>query len=273
MGCANDLENYLIKLKEECELRGYSKKTFDSYSSCVNKFLMFLDKSRFNMDDKGVRYYLLSLNLSINSSRLHYASLNFFFKNVLKNPFSTKAIPIKKKEKQLPKVLSKENIQQLINSTNNLKHKIIIKLLYSTGIRLSELLNLKRTDIDFDRNTVFIKGGKGKRDRITILAKSLQLDILKYYSNTNFKTKYILEGRKGKYSQKSVQKVLEALGNKIGIKTHPHMLRHSFATHLLEQGVDIRYIQKLLGHSDISTTEIYTQVSNKDISNIKNPLD
>ena len=118
-----------------------------------------------------------------------------------------------------------------------------------------------------------VKKGKGKKDRITIISDSLKLDLLKYYSKSTFNTDYIFEGRNGKYTNKSVQKVLKNLSEKTGIRVHPHMLRHSFATHLLDNGVDIRYIQKLLGHSDLKTTEIYTHVSNKDISRIKSPLD
>jgi len=205
--------------------------------------------------------------------RLQYASLRFFFSEILKKPFTTEEVPIKKKEKTLPKLLSKEQIKKLLETTNNIKHILIIKLLYSSGLRLSELLNLKRKDIDFEKNILYVRKGKGKKDRITLISENLRLDLLKYYSNNIFKTEYILEGRKGKYTQKSVQKVLNVLGKKIGLNIHPHMLRHSFATHLLDSGTDIRHIQKLLGHSDISTTEIYTHVSNKDISNIKSPLD
>ena len=205
--------------------------------------------------------------------RLKYASLRFFFSEVLKKPFTTNEIPIKKKEKILPKVISKEKIKKMIESTGNLKHKLIIKLIYSSGLRLQELIDLKRKNIDFDRNLIYIIKGKGKKDRITLISENLRLDLLKYYSNYNFSTEYIFEGRNGKYTKKSVQKVLDSLSKKIGTKITPHMLRHSFATHLLEQGTDIRHIQKLLGHSDLSTTEIYTKVSNKDLSNIKSPLD
>jgi len=137
---------------------------------------------------------------------------------------------------------------------------------------LQELINLKRTDIDFDKNLLYVRKGKGRKDRVTIISESLKLDLLKYYSHI-FSTEYVFEGRKGKYSKKSVQLILKKAGNKIKMNITPHMLRHSFATHLLEDGIDIRYIQKLLGHADLKTTEIYTQVSNRDISKIKNPLD
>lgn len=266
-------QDYLRKLKERCILKGYSNQTIKTYNYNLKKFLEFINKSKLNLNNKGVKCYLLSQNLSVNSLRLQYASLRFFFSEILKKPFTTQEVPIKKKEKQLPKVISKEKIRELINQADNLKHKIIIKLLYSSGLRLNELLNLKRSDIDFDRNIIHVKKGKGKKDRITIISDTLKLDLLKYYSKNIFKTEYVLEGRNGKYTKKSVQKVLDTLGRKINIKVHPHMLRHCFATHLLEQGTDIRHIQKLLGHNNLSTTEIYTHVANTDLQNIKSPLD
>ena len=258
-------EQYLQELKNICKLKGFSKQTISAYSYNVKRFLRFISKSSLNLNNEGVKCYLLSLNLSINSMRLQYASLRFFFSEVLKKPFTTEEVPIKKKEKSLPKVISKEKIMAMIENTSNLKHKLVIKFLYSSGLRLQELINLKRKDIDFDRNIIHIVNDKGNKDRITLLSNSIKLDLLKYYSTTNFKTEYVFEGRKEKYSKKSIQRILVDAGNKINIHIHPHMLRHSFATHLLENGTDIRHIQKLLGHSDLTTTEIYTKVSNREI--------
>ncbi len=266
-------EKYFKEITDLCALKGFSQVTIKTYLFWIKKYLDFVNKNRLNTDFNSIKYYLLSRELSINSSRLQYAAIKFFFSNILKRPFTKEDIPIKKKEKSLPKVLTREQIKNLIASTKNIKHRIAIKLLYSTGLRLSELLNLKRSDIDFEKNIVYVREGKGKKDRITIISDSLKLDILKYYSNFNFKTDYLLDGRKGKYSKKSIQKILKTAGRKIGIEIHPHMLRHSFATHLLDAGTDIRHIQKLLGHSDLKTTEIYTKVSNRDLSKIKNPLD
>ncbi len=266
-------EELLQKLKERCILRGFSKETIKSYFYNVSRFMDFLEKSGLNLKKDSVKSYLLIQNVGTNTSRLQYASISFFFREVLGKPFSFEEIPIKKKEKQLPKVISKEKIKQMIELTENLKHKLIIKLLYSSGLRLQELINLKRKNIDFEIGILNVRKGKGNKDRITLISESLKLDLLKYYSNNIFNTEYIFEGRKGKYTKKSVQKVLDLAGKKIGIKVTPHMLRHSFATHLLEAGTDIRHIQKLLGHSDLSTTEIYTHVSTKDLSKIKSPLD
>jgi len=266
-------EEYLEKIKKRCILRGFSNQTIKSYCYNVGRFLDFIKKSGLNLSSESVKSYLLIQNVGVNSSRLQYASISFFFREILNKPFSFEEIPIKKKEKQLPKVISKEKIKEMIDLTENLKHKLIIKLLYSSGLRLQELIDLKRKDIDFERGIINVKKGKGKKDRITIISDYLKLDLLKYYSNNLFKTEYIFEGRNGKYTKKSVQKVLDEAGKRIKIKVTPHMLRHSFATHLLEQGTDIRHIQKLLGHSDLKTTEIYTHVSTKDLSKIKSPLD
>ena len=147
-------------------------------------------------------------------------------------------------------------------------------MFYSSGLRLQELIDLKREDIDFYRCVINVKKGKGKKDRITLLSNFIKDDLLKYYSKYEFRSKYLFEGRNSiKYSKKSVQKILDRFGKKVGIKITPHILRHSFATHLLEAGTDIRYIQKLLGHSDLKTTEIYTHVSRKGLEGIRSPLD
>jgi len=225
------------------------------------------------MNHKSVRYYLLSLNLGINSCRLHYAALRFFFSKILKEPFTLEEVPIKKRLKQLPKVISKNDILKMISNTKNLKHKLIIETLYSSGLRLSELQNLKRKNIDFDNNTINVHLGKGKKDRITILSPSLFVDLLKYISKTDFKTSYLFEGRTGKYSKKTIQKVIEKAGKTIGIKATPHMLRHSFATHLLEQGTSIHTIKNLLGHKSVKTTQIYTKTTKLNLKEIPNPLD
>lgn len=265
--------DYLQNIKDECKLRGYSVQTAKSYIFWVSKYLRFIEKSSLNMNNNSVKYYLLSLDNSVNTNRLAHAAISFFFKNILKKPFSTLEIPAKKRPRQLPKILSKTEIMQMINSTANIKHKLVIELLYSAGLRLQELINLKRNSIDFDRNIINIRVGKGSKDRITLLSDNVKADLLKYYSNYSIASDYIFTGRNEKYTKKSVQKILENAGKIIKKRVTPHMLRHSFATHLLEQGTDIHHIQKLLGHSNMSTTQIYLHVSNEYLRNIKNPLD
>jgi integrase/recombinase XerD len=147
--------------------------------------------------------------------------------------------------------------------------------LYSSGLRLSELIHLKRDDFNFYDLTLRVNDGKGGKDRVTIFSESIKNDLLEYISKIDFRTKYLFEGRRGKYSPKTVQKIIEQSAKRANIQRviTPHMLRHSFATHLLESGTDIRIIQQLLGHSSVRTTQGYTFVSTINFSKIKNPLD
>ena len=269
-----DKEVYLQKTREMCKLRGFSSRTVKSYLYHISDFFDFISRIGLNLSNEGVKSYLLSCKLSNSSMRLKRAAIGFLFKDVLNKPIDLDKVPYQKKEKSLPKVISKEKIKELIGEIDNLKHKLMVELFYSTGLRLQELIDLKREDIDFDRNLIYVKKGKGKKDRVTLLSLFIKNDLLKYFSKYEFRNKYLFEGRSGgKYSKKSIQEILRKFGEKVGIKITPHMLRHSFATHLLESGTDIRYIQKLLGHSNLKTTEIYTYVSKKGLERIKSPLD
>jgi site-specific recombinase XerD len=266
--------NRLLKeLVNYCRLRGYSNRTVDTYSSITKAYLRYVTKKNAKLSHESVKDYLLSLTLKKNSVRLHRAALSTFFSRIIHLPFTFQEVPIQKKDNALPTVLSKTQIQEMIKHTENLKHKLIIKLLYSCGLRLSELQNLKRTDIDFDKGLVRIQQGKGNKDRYSIISESLKDDLLLYYANNTLATPYVLQGRSGKYSKKSIQKVVKQAGKRINTNATPHVLRHSFATHLLESGVSLRHIQTLLGHNSLETTQIYTHLANKDLANINNPLD
>ncbi|MBS3176455.1 tyrosine-type recombinase/integrase [Candidatus Woesearchaeota archaeon] len=252
---------------EEMRLRGFSPRTIKTYLCHVNDFLRYCGQ----YDAAKKRGYLLSLivrGLNENSVRLASAAIDFYIQTVRKEqaPF----VPLPRRRTRLPNVLSKERIMTMINALENPKHKLIIELLYSCGFRLSELLNLKKDDIDFENNVVRIHQGKGAKDRITVISKKLaeKIDHL-------VEKGLILTGRNGKYSQKSVELVIIKAAKKAGIGQNvtPHMLRHSFATHLLEQGTDIRFIQELLGHARLQTTQVYTHVASHKLKNIKNPLD
>jgi len=180
-----------------------------------------------------------------------------------------------KKEKKLPSILSKVEVRLLIDVVYNLKHKTLLALIYSGGLRIGEALNLKVNDIDSHRMLIHIKGGKGKRDRYTLLSQSFLTLLREYYKHYKPKV-YLFEGQNSKkYSTSSAQSVLRNAVLKAGIqkKVTLHTLRHSFATHLLENGTDIRYIQELLGHSSPKTTMIYTHVTENSIQNIGNPFD
>lgn len=267
-------QKILKKLNEEMVLRGFSVKTKKVYSYWC---LKYLSRSSSNLSTESIRSYLLELHkkgFSKSSIRLVVAALKFLLCSVLKIELNITDIPIPKKKKQLPKHISKDDILKLINSYKNLKHKLVVSLLYSSGLRVSELANLKRENINIDESTLFVSSGKGDKDRYTIFARSTIKDLLKYLCQTEFKTKYLFEGRNGKYTVKTIQKIIENGCNKAKInKITPHILRHSFATHLLESGTDIRLIQKLLGHSRVDTTMIYTHVTNSTLRGVKSPLD
>lgn len=266
-----DLEFWLKKTKEELDLKGFSPKTKKAYSYHIKDFLNYCNND-FHEKKKEYILYLISKKLSSESVRLASASIDFFLRNVANLKTEKISLPIRKKS--LPHVLSKDEIVKMINSTFNIKHKLIIELLYSCGLRVSELINLKYEDVDFKNRIIRINKGKGSKDRITIVS-SKTLRKLKSFGSVNNLTGKIFLGRNGKYSVKSVQKVLENAANKSKIKKKvtPHMLRHSFATHLLENGTDLRYIQALLGHARLDTTQIYTRVAKNNLKNIKNPLD
>ena len=256
---------------QECKLKGYSQKTIDTYLHHIKKYVF---------SGKQPREFLLELIEKGNSEetvRSASFAIKFYLNTIKKESSEIQDIlnnlPNLKREKKLPVVLSKEEIESLISATKNINHRLIIQICYSAGLRISEIINLKWHDIDFDRNLIHLKRAKGKKDRIVMLSLKVKDGLMNLTLN---KEGYIfLTNRSGKYTQRTIQKIIENVAIKAGIRKNitPHTLRHSFATHLLENGTDIRYIIDLLGHSDISTTLIYTKVSNKNIRNIKSPLD
>lgn len=257
------------KLIEEMKLRGFSKKTIEAYSYHVRDFIEYCCEKYENGKKRDYILCLINNGKDGSTVRLVSAAIDFYIINVLKE--HPEKVPLPKNKRKLPIIVSKENIKKMIKNTMNIKHQLIIELLYSSGIRLSELLNLKVEDIDFQNNIINVKEGKGRKDRITIVSHNTILKIKEYCGENGL----VFEGRNGKYSAKSVQMIIERARKKIGIKhkVTPHMLRHSFATHLLESGIDIRYIQSLLGHSSLRTTQIYTNVAKNKLVDIKNPLD
>lgn len=263
------------KLSEEMILKGFTNDTKKNYSYNVNRFFKWIKSNSLNLSNENVKRYFLYLNskkYDVNTIRQIQASLGFLFKQVIKVNVNFELIPLPKKKKTLPNVISKKEIEKIIQNTSNVKYKLIIEILYSSGLRLSELINLKRKDIDLYKNIIQVKQGKGKKDRITLLSKKVKDTLILYLLDNKFKTEYLFEGRNGKYSKKSIQEILKKSSKDINLIS-PHDLRHSFATHLLEQGTDIRYIQKLLGHSRLETTTIYTKVMTNKIIEIKSPYD
>ena len=271
---------YLQKFKEVLIRCRYSQRTQKIYIHQVRNFLDFLQNrspegGKIEDIDSYIYGCIKSKNYSLSTIKQIVGALNLFYREVLKqelNYFYGKAI---RRSYHLPVVLSVEEVQQIFKICKNLKHKAVLVTVYSLGLRLSEVLNLKIGDIDSDRMEINIRQAKGNRDRIVFLPESL-LKLLREYFVRYKPKKFLFEGQGGgQYSATSVQKILKKYLKlaKITKKASVHTLRHSFATHLLEQGTDIRFIQEILGHKNIATTQLYTRISKSSIKKIKSPIE
>lgn len=261
------------KLRTELKLRGFSPLTVRNYSFFVEKFLKSSGKEISGIDQDDAKKYLASLydSKSKNTIMLAAASLKFFFQEVIKKEFTDVRIP--KKDKKLPEVLTKDEVLKLLNSAETRKSRLILSLLYSSGLRVSELVHLKPQDISFTENTGWVRGGKGAKDRMFIVSPNLSGELQEYLKKRK-DAKYLFS-QDSPLTTRNVQKIVKHVRHRAEIQKRvtPHTLRHSFATHLLEAGTDIRMIQALLGHSSLNTTQLYTHISSDQIKKISNPLD
>lgn len=270
----------LIKLKNHLKLIGYSQNTIRTYSLEFAQFLYFIkDKEASLCTIEDIKSFLLycigELKLKENTLHSRINGVKFYFEEVLKQPKIALEIPRPKKHLKLPKALNTQEVKRIFENVENLKHNTILKICYGMGLRLSEIVNLKIFDIDSKAMTVHIQKGKGKKDRYVNLPESILVQLREYY--LAYKPKeYLFEGQYGgQYSKRSIQKTFKTALLKAGIQKPVgiHSLRHSYATHLLENGTDIRFIKELLGHNDIKTTLIYTNVTDKSLRKIISPLD
>lgn len=268
---------YIQTLKE----RRYSNNTILTYCDLFSQFIGYFKNDKLEeLTRKEIEdyiYYLIeSRNISHSTQNQHINAIKFYYEKVLGCPRDYYQINRPRKENRLPEVLSKAEVIRILSNTNNIKHRTILAMIYSSGLRIGELLSLKASDIDLDRKTMFIKRAKGKKDRIVKLSNNI-VPLLYTYVQEYEPKSYLFEGIGGnKYSPTSVRNILKASCKKAEIHKKNiivHTLRHSYATHLLEQGVDLRYIQTLLGHNSIKTTEIYTHVSKDALDNVESPLD
>jgi site-specific recombinase XerD len=275
-----DFDNILKLTEEVLKLKGYSFKTRNVYINHIKRFSSFVNKGLKNITSEDLKLYTLFLLEKENKSHTYanqaISSIKFLCKQVLQKENVTTNVYRPKKENKLPKVLSKEDIMRILKSVNNEKHKTILFLTYSAGLRVGEVVRLKIEDIDSKRMLIHVRQGKGKKDRYTILSEAALIQLRKYYKQERPETWLFPGGKQGRYlTERSVEKFFENACNQANIRKDVslHVLRHSFATHLLEDGIDLRYIQELLGHSSSKTTEIYTHVTENSIRNIKSPLD
>jgi integrase/recombinase XerD len=264
----------LPKLETELKLRGFSGNTIKAYLQYNRFFLNYAQKEPADVSEEDIKAYLASL-IGKSSSRtvaLVRAALKFYYDGVLKKNIVTLRTP--KAEKKLPVVLSRDEMRKLIDAALTKKSRLLLMLFYSSGLRLSECINIRREDLDLNERTGWVRKGKGSKDRLFILSNAL-ISELRQYFESNTGAGFIFTGRKGRMSARNAQKIVKnaARNAKIGKKVSPHTLRHSFATHLLDSGVDIRKIQELLGHSNLQTTQIYTKVSAEELKKVKSPLD
>ena len=267
----------LEDLETEISLRGLSEHTAKAYLRNNLKFLKYARKEAADILEEDVKRFigkLIKERLSQNSISLVKASLKFYYEDMLKkNVVNFKTPRITKK---LPTVLSKEEVKKLFVSSPNKKSNLMLKMLYSSGLRVSELVNLKIEDLEPSQKMGWVRSGKGRKDRMLILSENILGELNAFISQKSAQNGYLFSNKAGNHlTSRNLQKLIKKASERAGInkRVTPHSLRHSFATHLLENGTDIRKIQELLGHSNLQTTQIYTKVSAEELRKVKSPLD
>ena len=274
-----DFKKYLALTKRELLLRNYSRRTIDSYLLCLRDYFNFLHslKNIASIDsaEKVRKFLLIKQNKGQSGQTLnvYLNAIKFFYREILK---SVNKIDLRfsKTSKKLPEVLSRAEIEKILTSIENKKHKLLVALSYGAGLRVSEAINLKIKDINLEELTIHLREAKGKKDRLTVFPEKLKDEIGELVALKGADEFIFPSERGGRLTERSAQKIFESALKKTHIKKPAtfHSLRHSFATHLLENGVDVRYVQELLGHANIRTTQIYTKVTNPSLKNIKSPL-
>lgn len=266
---------YESEFVNEMTRRNYSAETVKNYVSCLRMFFNYfkIKEHPLHINETDIKTYLGQFKVT-NTQRSQHGAIKKFYEICIGQKEKFKHIPYARKEQKLPIVLSQEEVQKMFNFCENLKHKVILSLLYGCGLRVSELINLKWKHIDRSRMIINIIEGKGKKDRQVMLPENLISLFEKYFYEYKSK-EYVLNGQFDiQYSSRSVGEVIKQLGSKAGInkRVWTHQMRHNSFTHLAENGIDINLIQRLAGHSSVKTTSIYLHLSHTTISKIKSPL-
>ncbi len=274
------MDKLLKKLEIELKIKGYTKATIKTYLLHNLAFLKFVNKTPLEVTTDDVKAYQASLtekDTKPSSVILKLSAIKFLFNKVLKHKIITDDIDYPKSQKKVPDALTKEEIQKLFSVVENPKHKLLLEFMYGSGLRVGECVRFKVNDLNMDNNTAKVRGGKGNKDRMIILSKNFVSKLKEYLESRENKSEYLFTSKSADkpITVRMAQKVIDYAAEKAGFKkrVYCHILRSSFATHLLENNVDIRYIQELLGHSDLSTTQRYTKVNTEQLRKIKSPLD
>ncbi len=266
-------EEFLKQLVIELKIIKLSPHTIRKYLAVNKGLLNLIQKTPEEIDEKHIKFYMAEkLSDKVSTTIIQaLSSIRFAYTTILKKD-PTLNIRRPKKETKIPSVLTKEEVKSLLNATKTKKSRIMLSLLYGAGLRVSELVNLKKQDIHFEEGIGYIKQSKGRKDRVFNIPKGLVEGLNLCFQNSK---EYLFESKRGRLSPRNIQKIVEKAAKRAGIQkqVHPHTLRHSFATHLLEDGTDLRKIQELLGHSHLDTTQKYIHISTKQLRDVKSPFD
>src|SRR3989338_7135420 len=271
--------DWKASLQKECKRRNYSERTSKTYTYCIERFLKFTNKNLDKISKKDVREFLENLSekgKSGSTMNVYHMAIRFLFEEILDKRIWID-INYSKVPEKIPIILTKDEIQKLFSSIENQKHKLMIELLYSSGMRVSELVNLTVKDLDIENSYGWVRRGKGGKDRLFILAESLKPKIIRLISEKNLSPEncFFSNNKKEKYTTRTIQQILKKSSrkSKIGKNVNPHALRHSFATHLIENGYSVSEVQGLLGHKSPETTLIYLHTAAPTLIKVRSPLD
>ena len=263
-------------IRKEAAIRRYSERTIETYQNCVNRFFQYCGKEAREVTKKDIREFLENLSEKSAGATIHVYlnAIKFFFEDVLRRNMRID-IRYSRRPKKLPQVLSKEEVKRLIYSIQNHKHKLMISMMYSAGLRVSELINLKAKDLNFKEKYGYVRGGKGNKDRIFIISEKIERALMSICLGKNKDDYVFITNRNDKYNVASLQQIIKkaARNARIDKRVSCHTLRHSFATHLIENGYSLNEVQALLGHKSPETSMIYVHIASPKMINAKSPLD
>ena len=270
------MADYVELMRREIRLRGYSSKTEQAYVHGLKLFLAFVAHKPLPCSEETIKSFLIQRRdggMAGQTVNLCLCAVKFFYRHVLKIP-TTLSLKFEKKSKRLPVVLTREEVMRILGELLNKKHRLLVGLAYGAGLRVSEAIAVRVGDLDFDRGLLYVRQGKGRKDRVTLIPNTFSKQLQNVCSIKDSKDWLFESQRGGQLSSRTAQKIFEQACKraKISKSVTFHSLRHSFATHMLEQGTDIRYVQELLGHASLKTTQRYTQLTEVGLRQLRSPI-